>query len=242
MNNQFNPLMLSEPDVQEIAKTLFKHIDEQCIFRADPSVSYSKAAPLGLLVPSFPSSKFNKWTFMLRRLTQHPVMVNLAARLFADRIARDIEAGTIKVPFQFCGLETSSIALVTAIQQHFLFTANLAVNSFVVRKHRKNYGLFHLIDGMVTEAPVIVIDDVINSGSSIRQALQVCKSELNLKPAGVCYSVVRFDEIVGKYITEDQLTATSLFTTGQFDMSFDKTKYWLPDDCNRQYAKSSNAM
>jgi outer membrane protein assembly factor BamB/orotate phosphoribosyltransferase len=71
-------------------------------------------------------------------------------------------------PFQLAGMETAAIPLLTAL----LLTApeDRAVNGFIVRKDRKHTGLGNIIEGKVTKDPVILVDDLINSGSSAEKA------------------------------------------------------------------------
>ncbi len=51
------------------------------------------------------------------------------------------------------------------------------VNGFIVRKERKTYGTGSSIEGALTDAPIVMVDDVLNSGSSLEKARVVLEQE-----------------------------------------------------------------
>ena len=71
--------------------------------------------------------------------------------------------------FQLSGLETAATPMLSAIP---LVARNFGIelNSFVVRKDRKEYGLLNWIEGEVkTGVPVLMIDDIISKSNSIKK-------------------------------------------------------------------------
>jgi len=80
------------------------------------------------------------------------------------------------LPFQIGGMEVAAIPLVTALvlKAHQL---GLEVNGFIIRKQRKTDGRGRTIEGAVNGDPVMLVDDTINSGSSLAKALAVLKAE-----------------------------------------------------------------
>lgn len=79
-------------------------------------------------------------------------------------------------PFQVGGMEVGAVPLVAAI---LLRSAQRGtpVTGFIVRKERKSYGTGSLIEGTVTDAPIIVVDDVLNSASSLEKVRVVLEQQ-----------------------------------------------------------------
>jgi len=75
-----------------------------------------------------------------------------------------------RMPFQIGGMEIAAIPLITALQLKGL-SLGLHVNAFIIRKQRKQYGTGQRIEGFLTDAPIILVDDLINSGASLETAL-----------------------------------------------------------------------
>lgn len=134
--------------------------------------------------------------------------------IVVDRFWRMFDA---KLPFQVCGLETASIPMVAAIvlrgQQR-----GTPVNGFIIRKERKPYGLARTIEGDLTDAPIIVVDDLINSGSSlekVRVALENCKRRIER-----VFAIIDFEARAGRrWKKRNGVSVTSLFTLDQFGLS-----------------------
>src|SRR2546425_9223981 len=97
------------------------------------------------------------WLIDLRMTLLDGASLELIDDLFWERFAG-------RLPFQVGGLEAGAIPLVVAIamagQQR-----GTPVNAFVVRKERKPYGLSKTIEGVLTADPIVIVDDLINSGS-----------------------------------------------------------------------------
>src|SRR5438309_11530498 len=101
------------------------------------------------------------WLIDLRMTLLDGASLGLVVDLFWERFA-------CQLPFQVGGLEAGSIPLVAAIamagQQR-----GTPVNAFVVRKERKPYGLSKTIEGVLTADPIVIVDDLINSGSGMEK-------------------------------------------------------------------------
>ncbi len=227
------------PDTErrKIKKELYEHIDQNCLFRCHPEKVYSLSLPKGTMPGSSPTNTGSTWQFYLRRLTHNPKMLTYVSALIWERIAESLNSGKEYPAVQLCGLETSSIPLMIGIQQ-FAGSHGIAINSFSIRKERKSYGLFNFIDGQPADCPVIVVDDIINSGSSVQRCLEVCRYELGLQPAMNCYSIISYgrnDNII-KYNQQD-ISVSSIFQKNEFSTTYDPDKYWLPLDCDLSYNK-----
>ena len=78
--------------------------------------------------------------------------------------------------FQICGLESGSISMLTAIPIYFR-EYGVDINSFVVKKEKRTYGLQNIIDGFPNEKDIVIIDDIYNSGTTYRKCKDILMSE-----------------------------------------------------------------
>jgi orotate phosphoribosyltransferase len=81
-----------------------------------------------------------------------------------------------KLHFQVGGLEVGAIPLLSAIlmkaaQQGYSLT------SFIVRRERKPYGAGNLIDGALSDLPIVIVDDFFDSGKSLDKVRAVLAHE-----------------------------------------------------------------
>src|SRR5262245_51156419 len=74
--------------------------------------------------------------------------------------------------FHVGGLESAAIPLVSAIVMKSV-EKKKPVNGFYIRKSRKRTGLLNSIEGTLTKEPVILVDDLINSGGSIEKQIKI---------------------------------------------------------------------
>ena len=226
-------MLLNEDEKNKILNELYSFIDNNCIFRCNPEVNYNEIYEIGHIPPKYPSSEKLTWQFFLRRLTHDYKMLNYVCALFFDDLFKKIKLNEQDEYFQLCGLETSSIPLLIAMQM-YASRYKIGINTFSIRKQRKSYGLFNFIDGIPSKAPVIIVDDLINSGQSIARCLDVCKYELQLGPSNNIYSIIKFDDNMDQVKFDDKIiNVTSIFSKSQFDYTFQPEKYWLPKDCDR---------
>lgn len=229
-------MMLSVDERQSLMKGLHEYIDKNCIFRCNPQEVYQDGSPPGVLFSNYPSKDNMTWMFMLRRLMHQPNMLTAISAIFLDDLIKRHEDGRLQ-SFQLTGLETSSIPLMIGLQQ-YAGRYRLGINSFSIRRDRKPYGLFNYIDGEPSDAPVIVIDDTINSGLTLASCYDMCKHELDLVPAPVSYSIVKFNENMETVKWYDHtIEVVSLFSVNDFSLDYDPEKYWLPKDCDKSYNK-----
>lgn len=127
-------------------------------------------------------SKEMRWLFDFRAIMLSPEFLEAYTEVFWQRYERDL-------PFQVAGLETAGIPLVTAIVMKGI-ERGTPVNGFFLRKSRKREGLMKIIEGTCTDERVILVDDLINSGSTFnRQALVLADAG---KPISDAFALVRF--------------------------------------------------
>lgn len=107
------------------------------------------------------------WLFDFRRVMLTPEILDAYATLFLEK-HKDM------YPFQVGGLETAAIPLVSAIvlKSH---TIGTPVNGFFIRKSRKKSGLLRVVEGEITKEKIILVDDLINSGSTFTKQIEILK-------------------------------------------------------------------
>jgi len=222
---------LDEKLKNDMIEQLHEYIDRHCLFRCNPDVHYNECCPVGKLPTTY--RKDMSFQFFLRRLTHNSKMMTFVSSLFIHDLFDKMEQGLEYPNVQLCGLESSSIPIMIAMQA-YCSRFNISINSFSIRKERKSYGLFNFVDGIPTEAPVVIVDDIINSGKSIMNCIDCCKYELNLKPAKNSYSIIKFNNHMEslKY-KENVIDITSIFVVNDFNIKYDESKYWLPKDCEK---------
>ncbi len=81
-----------------------------------------------------------------------------------------------RMPFQVGGMEAAAIPLLSAILMKS-WSRGTPVNGFIVRKERKTYGTGSSIEGTLTGAPIVMVDDLLNSGASMEKARVVMEQE-----------------------------------------------------------------
>lgn len=230
-------MLLSNEEKKIIRTELHDFINKNCIFRCHPLVSYYENCEPGKLYNSYPSKNKPTYQFYSRRLTHNGKMLLYLVALFMDDLVKKINAGEESENVQFAGLETSSIPIMIGMQQ-YAASHKIFLNTFSIRKERKNYGLFNFVDGIPSDGPVIIVDDVLNSGGTVSRCLDLCEYELDLKPANNVYTIIKFKPEVNflKYKDKD-LNLFSPFSLSEFDVNYNPDLYWFPKDCDKSYNK-----
>ena len=103
------------------------------------------------------------WIFDFRSVIFDPEVLSYIATRFWDLYAS-------RYPFQVGGMESASIPLITAVVLEGT-RRNMPVHGFYIRKSRKQDGLMNVFEGGLTDEPVILVDDIINSGQSIHKQI-----------------------------------------------------------------------
>jgi outer membrane protein assembly factor BamB/orotate phosphoribosyltransferase len=123
------------------------------------------------------------YAFDFRRVFLNSTFLNLIAEIFWDEFEEEY-------PFYVGGQETAAIPLITAIMLKGVERGK-PIESFVIRKERKEYDLQKVIEGTIRrDKKIILVDDLINSGSTIvRQVLLLKKAGFDVDKVFV---LVRF--------------------------------------------------
>jgi outer membrane protein assembly factor BamB len=188
---------------------LIKYIKDNCIYTKEQGHKlYTR------------TGKSMTWVFDLRKAMLNPYILNQFAVEFLK--AHEGEE------YQLAAVETSGIPLMAAIMQKS-WERGLEINGLIVRKKRKKHLQREVIDGTSNGLPVIVLDDSMNSGSSMLNAVT------KLRDAGYKikygFVLVNFQSSLGvKNNNENKLLVVSLFNLDDFDIKFENehvpnTKY-----------------
>lgn len=160
---------------KDLISELKTHIQNKVLVRANSTRSIAQKHDGG----------YSPWLMDFRTILFDPLFLHTSASLFWDMYG-DL------YPFQVGGMETVSIALTAAIVLEGE-RRGTPVNGFYIRKSRKHYGLQKIIEGELSEAPVVLVDDLINSGSTFLKQAQILKTE-GKKILGV-FALLRYRDI-----------------------------------------------
>lgn len=106
-----------------------------------------------------------RWIMDFRRVCLDPRFLDAYTEVFYERYQD-------RFPFQVGGMEVAAIPLVTAIVMK-MRERGKPINGFFIRKSRKKSGLLRMIEGSLTDDPVILVDDLINNGYTLDRQLKV---------------------------------------------------------------------
>ena len=178
--------------------TLVRTIRTDCLHRAVDQTMTS------------PSGKPLEWSFDLRPLLLDGSVLELIADSFWNRFERE-------APFQVCGLELTAVPLLTAIIMAGN-TRKRPVTGLIVRKERKPYGLVRKIEGTLTCRPIIVVDDLVNSGTSLEK-VRAALGEVG-RTISTVFTILDFRAARGiDWRERHNIAITSLFTLRDFGLS-----------------------
>lgn len=149
------------------------------------------------------------WLFDFRAVMLKPEILNAYAEIFWEK-HKDA------YPFQVCGLEVAAVPLVAAIVMKSQ-EKGLPVNGFFIRKSRKKSGLLKMVEGIITDDPIIIVDDIVNSGASVIRQLGILEKEA-AKVLEI-FSILRFrnNSYYTKFLMgETPIPLASLFELNDF--------------------------
>lgn len=146
--------------------------------------------------------------YNLKKIMLDPKGADLLGDLLLEKV-REFDAKSVG------GLEVAAIPLSTAIIMK-AYGKNEILQSFIVRKQAKKHGLQSQVEGDLVK-PVVVVDDVITKGESVKKAVDIIFNE-GYKVAGVVCVVDREEENVLK----NTVKYASLFTHSDFKSYIDK--------------------
>ncbi|MBI1308826.1 MAG: PQQ-binding-like beta-propeller repeat protein [Proteobacteria bacterium] len=159
------------------------------------------------------------WLLDIRAVALVPAALDAIATLFWQIYAT-------QGPLQVGGMEVGAIPLVSAI----LIKAQqlgIATNGFIIRKARKPTGRTRIIEGNLNQHPVVLVDDLINSGASLEKCRAVLAHEGHT--VAHAFAVVHFQNPQAlAWAGQHGIRVTSLFTLNQFGLSLADAAPTLP--------------
>lgn len=223
-------MLLDDEHRDLLRSALLGYINTYCVFRCNPSIQYIPGIPKGKLPGKAPGA-YVDWQLFPRRIFQNSDLASAASLLLLDMMHFNEEP---KEGVQIAGIETSSIPMIAS----FTATARLVdkryYDSFIVRKERKNYGVFNLIDGLPNHSPVMVMDDIHNSGGSMMQVLEAALYEFNLDPHPHSYYLINSSpRTTHRVFNGTHIKINAIFDLNEIDTKFSEEKYWIPEDCRK---------
>lgn len=153
------------------------YIDNFCIWRSQN----------GEKIPAKQAGHFYSWQFYLRRALFNPAFMNNFSNLFVYHVEREIG----HFDFQIAGLETASTPMISALPIFCRNKFDINLNGFSVRKERKEYGLHNWEEGIIIDdLPVLIVDDLSNSGNSILKCYSILFHELKCETIDYVFTCV----------------------------------------------------
>lgn len=150
-----------------------------------------------------PSGKEFNWFLDIKGILFKPGTLAEVSEIFWEHLKT-------QGPLQIGGLETVAIALMTGVVMR-AERDGVKLNSFYIRKSRKRDGMQRDVEGMLTDEPVVLIDDALNSGKSIVRQVEALKAK-GKKVVEVCVIVAFRDPSFYQYFTDNGIRVWSIFS------------------------------
>ena len=171
--------------------------------------AFVQARSGALIISSERTGMRSNWIFDFRALILQPHWLDRYAEIFWERYEK-------KYPFQVCGMETAGIPLVAAIVMKS-FARGKPVNGFYIRKSRKRKDLMKQVEGIVTDAPVIIVDDLINFGRTKHRQIKILEEAG--KEVSTIFTILQFRDMSAyEFATSRNIALDSLFTLEDFGL------------------------
>lgn len=159
-----------------------------------------------------PNGGPQSWMIDLRRAFLDPDVLSEIAETMLDRI-------NVSADIQLAGMETAAIPLLTGL----LMAARVRgahLTGLIIRKERKPTGLGRAIEGRLNGAPIVLLDDILNSGDSAE------KARVSLEQAGIklerMFVVIDYESNKGlEWRRKHGIDVQSLFKLSEFGVPGD---------------------
>ncbi|HVM73621.1 MAG TPA: PQQ-binding-like beta-propeller repeat protein [Candidatus Paceibacterota bacterium] len=155
------------------------------------------------------------WLFDFRSLLLQPKWLDRYAEIFWEHYASHY-------PFQVCGMETAAISLVAAIVMKGV-QRGTPVNGVYTRKSRKRQGMLRQIEGTLNGNPIILVDDLIHSGSTFDKQLKIL-SDVNAHVSDIFVLTAFRDISTYRFPLAPDIRIKHLFTLQDFGLPMEKVK------------------
>ena len=141
--------------------------------------------PKQLMLGKLPGTRYSGQYYMAKALYNQDFLYNVAME-FHDIIKKEIG----NFDFQLAGREWSSIPLLVSLPLLLRQYHEININSFMIKRERKTYGIHNYIEGKPNDLPVLIVDDVCNSTNSFKFCYDVLMAEENFKILPYIFAVM----------------------------------------------------
>lgn len=150
------------------------------------------------------------WLIDMRRIFLNADALDVIAGLFWDHYGRS-------GPIQVAGMEVASVPLVAAL----ILKAKergISTNGLLIRKERKTTGTGQIIEGVPNENPVVLVDDIVNSGNSLDKAFAALRQ--SILDIHEVFVVIDYNSEAGlDWRKKKNVNVTSLFDLAEFGLA-----------------------
>jgi outer membrane protein assembly factor BamB/orotate phosphoribosyltransferase len=156
----------------------------------------------------YPDKKSDQWIFDVRAIIlTAQVLEDISALFWHQQTSGVVQIG---------GLESGAIPIVTALTYSAHITRTAEATGFYIRKSRKKSGLAKLVEGTVTsEHPIVLVDDLINSGQSFMRQVEILENMGHTVSA--LWVLVRYRDLsFYEYFTKKGIPIHAVFELNDF--------------------------
>lgn len=182
--------------MSDLKKLLRDYINDYCIVRCPPGY-YLKASIDGHAYT---------WQFYLRNAIFNQTALYCITKLLLDKTKDGV---------QYAAMESAGPPILSSMSI-VKMSMGSELNTFAIRKEQKKYGLLNWFEGyVVPDMPVVIVDDISNSKSTIGRAANILKHH-GLHVAGAL-------SIVDKKGSNDVegIPVDSIFSVDDFQLGWD---------------------
>ena len=169
-------------------KEFAEYISKNCIHRVKDGYMFGKLA----------GTRYSSQYYMARGLYNRDFLEYVSLR-FYEIVKKEIG----HFNFQITGREWAAFPLIIGLPIFLKKNHNIDINSFMIKRERKAYGLHNYIEGVPNELPVLIVDDLCNSTGGFRFCKNVLVDTENMEVLPFIFAVVNKESKNGR---EDGLT------------------------------------
>ncbi|MDP8996462.1 MAG: PQQ-binding-like beta-propeller repeat protein [Pseudomonadota bacterium] len=178
--------------------------------------------------PISSSGGIQNWLIDLRPALLQRELLQAIAALFWERFSN-------KGPFQICTVESAGIPLLTAILLQAP-SGRAGLSGVIIRKTRKSTGLGNLIEGKLTDDPIVLIDDILNSAKSAEFARNALVSEG--KTIAEMFAIIDYHSQKGEqWRHAHNIKIDSVFSLSEFGLTLEPSRPLPPQTYRELWRK-----
>ena len=201
--------IITDSKYELLREQVHEFIQDHCIIRAEPG-TYMEGKLKG--------TRYT-WVFYLRNGLFRTDFMSAITQMWMKKVAEEIG----HFDFQLSGLETAATPMIVGMPIYAqAFGVNL--NGFSIRKEQKTYAMKNWLEGGATEQPVMLLDDLSNSGNSLRKAYDILEWH-GMETFPTAFTLVNKinmdvhkDNIDTDFMLPEHIKIMSLFNLDDFDL------------------------